>query len=178
MKKLLNNLLGNIIDYCNTSFDIAWSEKEIRRGVLPKKAKGEILTELLVTPLLIMNYNGVWAIAREFRGCYKPGKFIVYQGSEFLKKQNPSMQKGRIEVRNGLIKEGKLVDCERNDVWYLNENTLFNSPSEAASIIAGSNLNGLETWMVKSEGISYKEWDKSNNKKWAVSFVIDRNRLV
>jgi hypothetical protein len=36
----------------------------------------------------------------------------------------------------------------------------FDSPSAAASMVTGTNVNGRVTWKVKGKGISYKEWQE------------------
>ena len=41
----------------------------------------------------------------------------------------------------------------------LAENTAFQSPSAAASVIAGRMANGATEWKVKTTGQTYKQWE-------------------
>jgi len=74
---------------------------------------------------------------------HKPG-FMVTKGSTASFEQAGSLRQAVIDLRNNLLVKGVLV---RSDNCYLfTEDHLFNSPSLAASLIAGNNRSGLDAW--------------------------------
>lgn len=74
---------------------------------------------------------------------HKPG-FMVTKGSTASLEQAESLRKAVIDLRNNLLVKGVLV---RSDNCYLfTEDYLFNSPSLAASLVAGNNRSGLDAW--------------------------------
>ncbi len=87
------------------------------------------------------------------------GKFIILKGS-FAVNDNQvqsslSEKPKRVPLRKELITTGKMID--RGDKYEFVENVIFNSPSEAASIVWGSNLNGRKVFGLGEELLpSYK----------------------
>ncbi len=102
---------------------------------------------------------------------YERDRFVVLKGSQavgdgglgnsFLKRKE---NEGRRKMRKQLLQEGKLVPDGNNLIF--NENVEFNSPSQAATIIAGSNQDGPKVFglhkntmlLVKPE-INYKFYE-------------------
>jgi hypothetical protein len=74
---------------------------------------------------------------------YKPG-FMVAQGSTATLEQAGSLRQAVIDLRNNLLVKGVLV--RTNNCYRFTEDHLFNSPSLAASLIAGNNRSGLDAW--------------------------------
>lgn len=90
--------------------------------------------------------------------------FVVLKGSTCKKKVNDSMKKDRHIFRKKLIESGILL--QKGEVYIFNEDTIFSSPSQASSIILGSQTSGPQTWKT-NEGKLYKEVEEEdlNNKK-------------
>lgn len=73
----------------------------------------------------------------------KPG-FLVLKGSVATLEQAGSLRTPVIELRQSLLAKGVLVKMP--DGYVFTEDHLFNSPSLAASLIAGNNRSGLDAW--------------------------------
>lgn len=80
--------------------------------------------------------------------------FIVLKGSTCRKGNVPSLKRGRVDVKNKLIEADILK--EKGDIYVFTEDTIFNSPSEAASLILGAQTSGPQTWKDK-DGRTYLE---------------------
>lgn len=100
-------------------------------------------------PLLYLNTVLTVAQGRdEARG------FVVYEGATARRLHNV-MQPGYEQLRERLIKEGALqvLDDQR---YVLTRNTIFDSPSAAASVLAGGAKNGRSEWKTH-DGVTLKE---------------------
>lgn len=73
----------------------------------------------------------------------KPG-FMVLKGSTATLEQADSLRQPVIELRQSLLSQGILVKMP--DGYVFTADHLFNSPSLAASLIAGNNRSGLDAW--------------------------------
>lgn len=80
--------------------------------------------------------------------------FLVKAGAKARKDVTPSFPAGTQNIRDGLIRDGKLVDA--GDHLTLNEDTLFRSPSIAAGLLVGASINGREAW-VDTAGVTLKQ---------------------
>ena len=84
------------------------------------------------------------------------GKFVVLGGSFAVDdsqiQSSLSEKPKRVDIRKRLIQSGKLVKF--GEKYQFTENIVFNSPSEAASIIWGSNLNGRKVFGIGEEVLS------------------------
>jgi len=69
---------------------------------------------------------------------------IVLKGSQAAEKETDALQTGYKAIRNMLINEGTLEFSDNKYVF--RDNTLFKSPSAAAAVIVGYNINGLQFW--------------------------------
>lgn len=86
---------------------------------------------------------------------YRSGRrFIVQKGSCAVSDRGVTRslreRENRAKLRAHLIAEGTLALV--GDHYEFLEDTKFNSPSEAASIIWGSNINGLKVFGIEEEG--------------------------
>jgi hypothetical protein len=54
--------------------------------------------------------------------------------------------------------EGKLVEDEQKDFLIFTEDVVFSSPSAAASMVVGAQLNGYTSWKIKGSAQTYGDW--------------------
>jgi hypothetical protein len=107
----------------------------------------------------------------------KNGKFVVLEGSfavdDSLVQSSLSEKPKRAEIRKSLIQSGKLINS--GNKYRFTENVEFNSPSEAASIIWGSNLNGRKVFGIGEDVLpSYKLYFDIENPKAIEGYKKDR----
>lgn len=112
-----------------------------------------------VSPVFTFNYAGTSATAQEING-----EFIVFEGSTARKAQTHSLADPYLQIREKLVKEGKLKDSDNTDYWVFVLNVPFQSPSTAANIVGGASLNGRIHWKVKETGKSYAQWQEEEVK--------------
>ena len=82
--------------------------------------------------------------------------FVVFKGSILSKSTTPKIPLGILKVREELIKTGKAVLVNEN--YQLSEDFVFNSPSQAASVLLGKSANGLTEWRIES-GVNLKDYE-------------------
>ncbi|MBU3176493.1 GIY-YIG nuclease family protein [Clostridium estertheticum] len=70
--------------------------------------------------------------------------FIVLKESTCKKANNKSIKQGRINLKKKLLESGILTD--KGEFYVFNKDTIFNSTSEAASVILGAQTSGPQTW--------------------------------
>lgn len=80
----------------------------------------------------------------EARGVETPQGFVVYAGSQAAKTETDSMHAYLREIRAGLVRQGVLRDAGSH--YELGQDYTFASPSTAAGVIVGRNMNGREAW--------------------------------
>lgn len=85
--------------------------------------------------------------------------FVVVKGSHAATDDVPSMQAYLKEQRAAFVKDGLFV-VEGNH-YVLTQDYTFPSPSTAASVMTGRNMNGREAWRTK-EGRTLKEVQEGN----------------
>ncbi|MFC3914471.1 DUF4357 domain-containing protein [Pseudaeromonas sharmana] len=83
----------------------------------------------------------------------KPG-FVVLAGSRVNGEQAGSLREPVIELREQLLGKG-VLQADASGYVFL-QDQLFNSPSLAASLIAGNNRSGLDAWR-NQDGFTLKE---------------------
>lgn len=88
------------------------------------------------------------------RGAVTDDGFVVFKGSTALKQLEANLPLGWRAIKEELVKTAKLVDA--GAVYKLVEDTLFNSPSAAAAVIYGNNVNGRVAWKT-AEGKTLKQ---------------------
>lgn len=91
------------------------------------------------TPRLTTGLKGISATGQR-----TPNGFVVFARSQAIAKDRPSALPWSIEMREKLRDEGKLVADGSN--WKFTEDVEFSSPSAAAAVIHGGNVNGLIVW--------------------------------
>jgi hypothetical protein len=114
--------------------------------------------------------------------------FIILAGSEAVGdssvQSSLSEKPGRVETRRQLIRDGRLR--AEGSKYVFTSDVPFNSPSEAASIIWGSNLNGRKVFglddVVTSTHVLHFEIDSScaieGYKKDQQLYVAERDRAI
>jgi hypothetical protein len=81
----------------------------------------------------------------------------VFSGSTFRKELTPIVEKnGRKEIRDNLIHDGILID-NGNENYSLFKDYVFNSSSQAASLILGGQYSGPEVWIREEDGKQLKD---------------------
>ena len=97
--------------------------------------------------------KGVEAVGYPVGQRQKPG-FMVLAGPRVNREQAGSLREAVIELREQLMAKGVLQQDEQGYLFLADH--LFNSPSLAASLIAGNNRSGLDTWS-NQEGFTLKQ---------------------
>ena len=94
---------------------------------------------------------GVKAQAQEI-----DGSFVVLRGSKTRPKWT-AKNSGYGNLYDQLVK-GEVLSDEVDGKRLFTKDYEFNSPSAAAGIVAGLNMNGRSKWMVKGSQLSYGDW--------------------
>ncbi len=71
--------------------------------------------------------------------------YVILKGSTSVREERPSAASFILKMRQSLISAGILF-IRDTDLYEFNVNTPFDSPSTAASMIAGGNINGRIKW--------------------------------
>jgi Domain of unknown function (DUF4357) len=80
----------------------------------------------------------------EARGADTAQGFVVYAGSRALKTETDSCHPFLRDIRAELVRQGVLRDS--GATYELTQDYTFASPSTAAGVLAGRNMNGREGW--------------------------------
>ncbi|MCV5409928.1 DUF4357 domain-containing protein, partial [Escherichia coli] len=83
-----------------------------------------------------------------------PG-FMVLAGSTANGEDAASLREAVIELRHELLEKGVIVPRSQGG-FVFTADQLFNSPSLAASLVAGNNRSGLDAWQ-NSAGYTLKQ---------------------
>jgi hypothetical protein len=78
----------------------------------------------------------------------------VMSGSRVNNEQADSLREPVIELKRTLLDKGVLI--AEGEGYRFTQDQLFNSPSLAASLIAGNNRSGLDAWS-NQEGFTLKQ---------------------
>jgi len=84
------------------------------------------------------------------------GEFVVLKGSTARRRGVPSWTTG-ISTKDRLTAEGVLADHTDQELLEFRTDTVFSSPSLAASVVGGRNTNGRVAWKTDS-GMTYADW--------------------
>lgn len=112
---------------------------------------------------------GAWASATTMRMCQasvmatalaRPEGFVVLSGSVASTATAASVDKSYRVLRGRLIEEGALR-LDRHDRYVITQHLGFDSPSAAASVLAGSNTNGRSAWR-DSHGVPWSDLDRGD----------------
>lgn len=87
---------------------------------------------------------------------------VVLKGSAAVKDLQSSLTGGYVTIRERLVSKG-IIQMDDNK-YIFQENYLFPSPSQAASIIVGYSINGREHWR-NNQGVSLKEIENRASNK-------------
>ncbi|MEK6667691.1 MAG: GIY-YIG nuclease family protein [Pseudomonadota bacterium] len=101
-------------------------------------------------------------------------ELVVLQNSQAAKEAQASLPPGYSAIRNKLISMGVLK--EASDHLVFTRDYPFSSPSQAASIISGSSINGRNTWK-NSNGRSLKEIEESEAKQLGEGLLAELDSL-
>jgi hypothetical protein len=80
----------------------------------------------------------------EAQGTETPDGFVVRAGAKVAKSVTESMHAYLRDIRDELIQQGVLRDA--GEFYELVQDYTFQSPSTAASVVVGRNMNGREAW--------------------------------
>ena len=86
-------------------------------------------------------------------------KFVVRQGATVSPNQKPALGSSTSSLINQLRADGRLVDNPATGKWTFSQDVEFSSPSAAAAVICGYQVNGRTYWKVKNTGETYNDWD-------------------
>jgi len=108
------------------------------------------------SPVFELKQVGVVATAQEI-----DGQFVVFAGSTARKKGVPSWKSYR-SLRDKVVADGSLLEDPADPTRLVfAEDTPFNSPSAAASVVMGRASNGHKSWKVKETGQTYGQWQEA-----------------
>ena len=100
------------------------------------------------------DYPGLLAIAR-----YESGHMTVISGSTAKGSQGDNLGPSSKRLRNQLITNATLR-TSKDGLLEFSEDTVFNSPSSAASVINAAERNGNVAWVLDGSNITLGEWVK------------------
>lgn len=89
------------------------------------------------------------------------GAFVVQAGSYLKAKAQPGIGNTYAQKRTSLLQAGTVIPASDPDYWTLTTNVQFDSPSAAAAVIQGYNINGRTAWQVDGTQQTYKEWQEA-----------------
>jgi hypothetical protein len=89
----------------------------------------------------------------------KDGAFIVQKGSTARKKNVDSLQPSYKSMRTRLVESG-VLELNGADLLRFTQDYVFDSPTAAAVAVAGTSVNGRDTWKVAATGETYKQWQQ------------------
>ena len=108
------------------------------------------------SPIFHFSMSGTDAWAQEVSG-----RFFVLEGSKARALGNPSWTAYK-KLREELIFKGKLVLDTAGPFLIFDDNVEFSSPSAAAAVVYGGNINGPANWKTE-DGTTYKSWASSDS---------------
>jgi hypothetical protein len=120
-------------------------------------------------PIFEMRSVGTVAFAQEI-----DDEFVVLEDSTVRKETTSSIGDPYQQIRERLVANGKLIDM-RKDYWKFTEDVPFNSPSAAATIIAGATRNGRTEWKVKGTNQTYAQWYEAQIAKAEAAAASEQN---
>ena len=115
-----------------------------------------VTPQLTDSPEFTMSVTTAAARAREING-----EFVVLKGSTANDENPAALSQSNIQLRKQLVEDKKLLQDNATGLWVFTENVPFRSTSAAASVVAGSNKNGLITWFVAGAKLTYGGWQSA-----------------
>ena len=104
------------------------------------------------SPIFVLNKVGASARAQEI-----DGQFVVFMGSTARKRGVPSWKSYKA-LREKLVADNSLVECDDPTCLVFSEDIAFNSPSAAASVVIARASNGRKNWQLEATGETYAQW--------------------
>ena len=92
------------------------------------------------------------------RGTVTDDGFVVFKGSTALKGAIDTLTPGYIALKKELLRSGKLL--EKGALLAFRDDVLFTSPSAAAAVVYGNNVNGRVAWKA-ADGRTLKEIEEA-----------------
>ena len=108
------------------------------------------------SPIFEITYGGVKAFAQEIGN-----EFVIFKGSTVRKHSTKTLADSYIQMREKLLRDGKITDSDDDKYWVFTQNVPFSSTSTAANVVGGAQLNGRTNWKMKDTGKTYAEWQES-----------------
>ncbi|USQ79202.1 GIY-YIG nuclease family protein [Ornithinimicrobium faecis] len=109
-------------------------------------------SEISPTFILRISTAGIEADAREIQD-----EFTVLAGSTARSEwKSKTKSSSYASLHDKLLKNGTLV--KQGDIAFFTSDTPFNAPSAAASVVAGTNMNGRTAWRHETTKITFGEW--------------------
>ena len=93
----------------------------------------------------------------EARGLESNGEILVLSGSQ-ARGINASEVNIYRQLRNRLIREGKISPTDNPRILQFSTDVLFNSPSAASAVILDRNDNGRNSWKEKNSNKTLNDW--------------------
>lgn len=112
------------------------------------------------SPIFKMTYGGVEAYAQEIGD-----EFVVFKGTTVQIRETKTLADSYIQMRNKLVKDGKLSESNDKKYWVFTQNTPFSSTSTAAAIAGGAQLNGRTNWKTRETDETYAKWQESQTQE-------------
>jgi Domain of unknown function (DUF4357) len=126
-------------------------------SALPTKTDpGKLLAMGTDGPVFTFTESGADAKAREANG-----EFVVLAGSLAKRQEVPSCGEGLKRRRAQLLADGVLTPSDDIRFLRFTADTAFDSPSGAAGVVYGGNVNGNRYWKHATTGQTYGDWRKS-----------------
>ncbi|MBU1276589.1 MAG: GIY-YIG nuclease family protein [Proteobacteria bacterium] len=96
------------------------------------------------------------------------GQLTIIEGSTALKEGKPSWTSYRT-LRDKFEREGTLVPDDNNKLLRFTRNTSFPSPSAAAAMVYGGNVNGPQAWKIEGTEKTFRQWQEEEMQKAGLS---------
>jgi hypothetical protein len=93
----------------------------------------------------------------EAKGLESNGEILVISGSQ-ARGINESAVNGYRQLRERLIKEGRLAPTSNARILVFTSDVIFSSPSAASAVILDRNDNGRDSWKLASNNKTLNDW--------------------
>lgn len=143
------NLDSRVVDTSNI-VDRLENKQSNGNSVVRKDAPVSALSTISV--ILRDNTFGI-----EAEGLESNGEILVLAGSK-ARGENESKTNVYAQLRERLIREGKIIKTDDSKVLLFASDVLFNSPSAASAVILDRNDNGRASWKEKATLKSLNDW--------------------
>lgn len=108
------------------------------------------------SPVFELNMVGVHALGKE-----SDDGFVVLAGSTSRRDGTATFPNGYRSFRDQLVNDGRLIAADEPALYRFAADTLFASPSAAASVVMARNASGPREWLVQHTNQTYADWRTS-----------------